>query len=241
MRSSLLLIVVPALSLAQVNECAEGFSECKEDCALEFSSVRPEVQKKLGKCLKKCAKKQTACEERELETRTNNLDQGALERAPASTDVDENGMPNRTTGRSDEGSGRRAPADDLRDDRGAPAEPTAPARKATPEPNKPPRAEVSEQELPKSSRTQLKTDEKEPAPVTEKPARRDPEPVVMTPKPDTRKKLDEDVRDDGPRREESVARREEAPAPKKAEKKKDDLPPPPPKPKEEDHDDLRNY
>lgn len=240
MRSLLLLSVIPALSLAQVNECAEGFSECKEDCALEFSSVRPEVQKKLGKCLKKCVKKQTACEERELETRTNNLEAGALDRAPGSSDVDENGMPNRTTGRGDDGAARRVPADELRDDRAALAETNTPARKAAPEPSKPPRGEVSDTELPKSSRTQLKTDEKAPAAVAEKPVSRDAEPAAVTSKPEPRKKLDEDVRDDGTRRDAPVARRED-PAPKKVEKKKDDLPPPPAKPKEEDHDDLRNY
>jgi hypothetical protein len=69
----------------------------------------------------------------------------------------------------------------------------------------------------------------------------EPEPAVMTPKPDTRRKLDEDMRDDGARKAEPVARREEPPPPKKVDKKKDDLPPAPSKPKEEDHDDLRNY
>jgi hypothetical protein len=226
-----LSVFVSAASFAQVNPCTEAFSECKEDCALEFSSVRPELQKKLGKCLKKCSKKLTTCEERELETRSNNLDEGALDKAPASGDVDENGMPNRTSGASSK-------RDELREEKSA--ESAAPPRKATEAPARPPRDEVSDSELPKSSRTQLKTDEKDARPVAEKPASPEPKPIVMTPKPETRKKLDEDVRDDGPLKDEPVARRDE-PAPKKVEKKKDDLPPPPPKPKEEDHDDLRNY
>lgn len=233
-RCSLLILLCPAVALAQVNECAEVFSECKEDCALEFSSVRPEVQKKLGKCLKKCVKKQTSCEERELETRTNNLDPGSLDKAPASTDVDDNGMPTRT-------SGRPAPKDDLRDD--TPAPPAAPTPKKGAAPSEEPRAareEVRESEVPKSSRTQLKTDEKE-ARASDPVRKTEPEPAVMTPKPDTRRKLDEDMRDDGARKAEPVARREEPPPPKKVDKKKDDLPPAPSKPKEEDHDDLRNY
>jgi hypothetical protein len=232
-RFSLLILFCPALATAQVNECAEVFSECKEDCALEFSSVRPEVQKKLGKCLKKCVKKQTSCEERELETRTNNLDPGSLDKAPASSEVDENGMPTRT-------SGRAAAKEDLRDDTAPPAAPTP--RKAA-APSEEPRAardEVRDAEVPKSSRTQLKTDEKE-ARVSEPVRKPEPEPVATSPKPEPRKKLDEDVRDDGARKAEPVARREEPPPPKKADKKKDDLPPAPAKPKEEDHDDLRNY
>lgn len=245
------LAVLPFTALAQVNECAEVFSECKEDCSIEHSSLRGDAPKKLNKCIKKCQKKFTTCEERELETKNNALEAGSLDKSPASSDVDESGMPTRTAVKksksTDDEERRPSPGDDLRDDRPAPApapEPkkSAKAPKAEPvEERRAPREEVRESEIPKSSRSELKVDPKEekkearaepPPPASKK---GEPEPIVMTPKADSKRPVDEDLRDDRPRASEP------APPPKKTERKKDDLPPPPPKAKEEDHDDLRNY
>ncbi|MCA2979745.1 MAG: hypothetical protein INH37_15840, partial [Myxococcaceae bacterium] len=232
---------------AQVNECAEAFLECKEDCALEFSSVRQEVQKQLGRCLKKCGKKRATCEERELETRANGLDPGALDRSPAATDVDENGMPNRTSGASPRADEPRAPPPS---DQAPTVEPAPVGRKPADDAAARTRpADEPAPEVPASSRTALKGDDRSPPVAAQKvpppaagepnpaaPAR-SPEPLVLTATPDTQKKLDEDVRDDA-----EAARRAEPPAPAPTKKKKNEgLPPPPAKPKEEDHDDLRNY
>lgn len=249
-----LMVLLPFAAVAQVNECAETFSECKEDCSIEHSSIRGDAPKKLNKCLKKCQKKFTTCEERELETKNNSLDNGSLDKSPVSGDVDEHGMPTRTavtkSKSTDDDERRPSPGDDLRDDRPAPA-PVEEAPKKTKKTkaseeseSRPPREEVRESELPKSSRTELKVvDEKKkesPPPVAAK--KTEPEPVaskktddaiVMTPKSESKKPAEEDLRDDRPRASE--------PPPKKTEKKKDDLPPAPAKPKEEDHDDLRNY
>lgn len=250
-----LLLLLPFTAAAQVNECAETFSECKEDCSLEHSSIRPDAPKKLNKCIKKCQKKFTTCEERELETKNNSLEAGSLDKSPVSGDVDEHGMPTRTTvtksKSTDDEDRRPSPGDDLRDDRPAPApveeapKKTTKKAKAEDSESRPPREEVRESELPKSSRTELKVvDEKKkepPAPVATKKSDPEPvaskktesEPIVMTPKAESKKPVEEDLRDDRPRATE--------PPPKKTEKKKDDLPPAPVKPKEEDHDDLRNY
>ncbi len=250
-----LLLLLPFTAAAQVNECAETFSECKEDCSLEHSSIRPDAPKKLNKCIKKCQKKFTTCEERELETKNNSLEAGSLDKSPVSGDVDEHGMPTRTTvtksKSTDDEDRRPSPGDDLRDDRPAPApveeapKKTKKAKASEDSESRPPREEVRESELPKSSRTELKVvDEKKaepPAPVATKKSDPEPvaskntgsEPIVMTPKAESKKPVEEDLRDDRPRTTE--------PPPKKTEKKKDDLPPAPVKPKEEDHDDLRNY
>lgn len=234
-----LTLLTPLAALAQVNECAEVAAECKEDCSIEHSSLRPDAPKKLNKCLKKCQKKFITCEERELETKNNSLEAGSLDKSPVSGDVDENNMPTRTAvkkAKTTDDEEKRAPlSEDLRDDRPAPApapEPVKTAKKPKAE-EAAPKEEVRESEIPKSSRTALKVDEKEAKkepPPAAKPS--EPEPIVMKPKAETRK--EEDLRDDRPKVEPPPVKKGDKP-------KKDDLPAAPPKPKEEDHDDLRNY
>lgn len=247
--------LLPLVAVGQVNECAEQFSECREDCSLEHSSIRGDAPKKLSKCIKKCQKKLTTCEERDLETKSNALEAGALDKSPVSGDVDEHGMPTRTAVKkaktTDDEERRPSPGDDLRDDRPAPApveEPKKTSKKTKadePEQRPPPREEVRESEIPKSSRTELKVAEPtkkdepkspEPEPKRSEPQAKkgEPDAIVMTPKAESKKPAEDELRDDRPRAS-------EPPPSKKPEKKKDDLPPPPSKPKEEDHDDLRNY
>lgn len=250
MRLLVLTSLLAVSAVAQVNECAELASECREDCSIEHSSIKGDAPKKLNRCLKKCQKKFTTCEERELETKNNALEAGSLDKSPVSTDVDEQGLPTRTAVKkaksTDDEERRPSPGDDLRDDRPAPAE-EAPKKssksaKAAEREPPPPREEVRESEVPRSSRTQLKVDEKEAAKETKKaeapPARRpEPEPVAASSKPEPKpepKRVEEDLRDDKPRAE-------PPPPPPKAKSRPDEPPPPKPKPKEEDHDDLRNY
>ncbi len=237
-RVLVLAVLMPMAALAQVNECAEAAAECKEDCSIEHSSLRPDAPRKLNKCLKKCQKKFTTCEERELETNNNSLEAGSLDKSPVSGDVDENNMPTRTavkTAKSTDEEEKRPPrSDDVRDDQPAPA-PAKTARKPKAEEAeaRAPRDEVRESELPKSSRTALKVDEKEAKtepPPAAKPG--EPEPIVMTPKAVSRK--EEDLRDDRPKVEPPPVKKSDKP-------RKDDPPAAPTKPKEEDHDDLRNY
>lgn len=222
---------------ARAGECDDDFSECKEDCLIQYGgSIRVEVKKKYDKCVKKCSKTARRCTERQMETKSNNLDEGALDGAPTSDQVDAEGMPTRDTG-SKKTPKKEAPIDhddDLRND--------APAHQGE---------ELPANEVPKSSRTSLKTDEKSGPPpepkkkseepraekVAEKPAEPqadEPTPIRMTPKKDDEKSAGDDLRDDGPREEKPAE--EEAPRPKRREKPKE----PPPK-KEEDHDDLRFY
>lgn len=218
---------------ARAGDCEDDFSECKEDCLIQYGgSIRVEMKKKYEKCVKKCTKTARRCTERQLETKANELDEGALDGTPTSDQVDAEGLPTRERKRKKE-----APVDhdeDLRHD--------APARQDE---------ALPADEVPKSSRTALKTDEKggppsEPkqqseAPKTEpvaaprpEPPADEPRPIVMTPKRDDGKSVGDDLRDDGPRERKPVE--EEAPRPRRRERPKE----PPPK-KEEDHDDLRFY
>lgn len=220
---------------ARAGECEDDYSECKEDCLIQYGgSIRVEVKKKYEKCVKKCSKVARRCTERQMETKANDLDEGALDGAPTSDQVDSDGMPTR-----DPGSKKKKVApidhdDDLRHD--------APAHQGE---------ELPADEVPKSSRTSLKTDEKSGPPpepkkkseapgaekVAEKPADApadEPAPIRMTPKKDDSKSPGDDLRDDGPREEKPAE--EEPPPRRRREKPKE----PPPK-KEEDHDDLRYY
>lgn len=234
------LLLAFALALAPLSaragECDDDFSECKEDCLIQYGgSIRVEVKKKYEKCLKKCSKTARRCTERQMETKSNNLDEGALDGAPTSDQVDADGLPTRDAA-SKKAPKKEAPVDhddDLRHD--------APAHQGE---------ELPADEVPKSSRSTLKTDEKsgpppeatkkreapKAEPVAEKRAEPadEPAPIRMTPKKDDGKSAGDDLRDDGPRDEKPAD--EEAPRPKRREKPKE----PPPK-KEEDHDDLRFY
>ena len=112
------LLLVGTPSLAQVNECQEVFSECREDCSIEHSSMKGNAPTKLNKCIKKCQKKLTACEEREVETKNNALEAGSLDKTPTSRDVDESGLPTRTSGKkssSDDEVRRPSPGDVARE------------------------------------------------------------------------------------------------------------------------------
>jgi hypothetical protein len=184
-----LALMLPTLSIAQVRECLEVFSECKEDCALEFASIRVENQKRLNKCLKRCAKKQTACEERELDARANHLDPHGSDKNVASGAVDEQGFPIRSEPKKMKGGGdetkRPSVSDGFRDDGAVSPRVEAPQTKPTPKSSddretRTPKEALRDNEVPSSSRTELKTDE--PAVRTASP--KSPEGVSNTPKPE---------------------------------------------------------
>jgi hypothetical protein len=224
----LLLTFTAALARAEA-ECDDDFTECKDDCVVEYGgSTRVEMKKLYEKCMKKCIKTVNRCTERVVETKNNKLDDGALDHSPGSDEVDKNNMPTRTSR-----PGKKPTAEPGGDEDNTPSKP---------------HDDLSDAEVPKSSRTQLKADgdkgnkvgskpppssKPEPA-AAEKdkpPAPKKEEPIRMELK---RKDADEDLRDDKPRQKDPEP--EPAPPPKKREEPK----PPPPK-KEEDHDDLRNY
>lgn len=95
MRCLPLLVVLVFLPTALwAGECEDGYSECQEDCLIQFGgSIRVEMKAKFVKCIKKCTKKSATCRERFNETKVNRLNEGALDRSPTSRDVDEFGMP----------------------------------------------------------------------------------------------------------------------------------------------------
>lgn len=224
----ILLALVPLTSWA--GECEENFSECQDNCMVEYGgSIREDIKAKFVKCVKKCGRTSTNCRERTHETKVNQLNDGALDKSPGSRDIDEDGMPilkKRPTDRASTG-------DDLRDDLPS-SEPAAkPERVAkSKKRSKKPKEEIPEDEVIKSDRTPIASErETAPSPPPPAPPPREtprepappPEPVVVKSKPPE------------PDREP-----EPAPPPPVAKKKYEEPPKPPPK-KEEDHDDLRNY
>lgn len=239
--TTLLALAVLAPQAALAGECEDDFAECKDDCLIQYGgSIRVEMKKKYDKCLKKCSKAGKRCTERQLETKSNNLDEGALDNAPTSDQVDSEGLPTReakaskTSDKAGKKAAKEAPA----------AYEDSPAEEAPPAPK---REALAEDEVPKSSRTSLKVDEKQapsPEPVKKEEPQPRPEPksekpaeeqvIKMTPKKDDGRSSGDDLRDDGPREDKPAE--EEAPRPKRREKQKE----PPPK-KEEDHDDLRYF
>jgi hypothetical protein len=220
-------LFLPAAALAE-SDCEDTFTECRDDCSLEFGgSIRVELKKKFDKCMKKCTKTANRCTERVMEAKSGGLEEGALDGAPTSDQVDENGIPTKTANTKKKKKVAAEPAveeDEPRSD--------TPAKKET----------LAESELPKSNRTQLKTDEPPPPPPRKEREVAKDEPAPA-PKKDviemkmTPKKEEEDLRDDKPRASSPPPRDEEPPPLPKKEKKKED----PPRKKEEDHDDLRFY
>lgn len=229
-----LLLLLPATAMA--GECEDDFAECQDDCLIQYGgSIKVEMKKKYDKCAKKCSKKARQCTERRMETRNNSLEEGSLDRAPTSDQVDSDGLPTREkpSRKTKKAAEPLDHDDDLKSD----------------EPSRP-KEELPADEVPKSSRTSLKVEEKKAPPAETKQAEAPKEPkepkedaratqedapvIRMTPKKDDGKSAGDDLRDDGPREESPAV--EEAPRPKRREKPKE----PPPK-KEEDHDDLRNY
>lgn len=234
LRFTVLLALCGALPALAQAECDDAFLECKDDCVIEFGgSVRVEMKKRYDKCMKKCVKTVNRCTERVLETKNNQLDEGALEGTTGSDEVDKDGLPNRTAGKKKKAVATEPAADDAAADE-------EPARK---------KEALREEEVPRSNRTSLKTDPRdEPAP-----AKRDEPPPAKKEEPAAKaksepviemklapRKEEDDLRDDRPRPAEpakKAAVEDEPPPPPKRREKKEE----PPKKKEEDHDDLRFY
>jgi hypothetical protein len=274
----LLLALVAAPAFA-APDCEDDFSECKDDCVIAYGgSTRLDMKRSFEKCMRKCSKVESLCTEHEVETSSNHLEEGALDRSPGSGEVDSNNMPTRTTvapkkpkkpaeSRANEAdedapkSSKKAPPVEARpndeekapkrEKKAAPVE--ANANEADEDAPAKPHEALHESEVPRSSRTQFKSEDDKPSKSGKsgkasaessksessggEKARRGRE---EQPKAE---RLDEDVRDDQPRAEKSPPRaepKEEAPPPraKRAEEKPKDAPPP--KHKDED-DDLRNF
>ena len=184
-----MLALLPALGWA--GECEDDFSECQELCSVQYGgSIRDEMKAKFVKCLSKCRGKALTCRERPTETKSNHLNDGALDRSPSSRDVDEFGMPilkKRPT--PDKPSTR----EELRDDDSPPpAKVSKQPKKTEPPPApqtvaKPKPKSLDDDDLSKSDRAPV---------VTERPAPREPEPAqVVKKKPppaETPKKTDDD-------------------------------------------------
>lgn len=237
----LLVVALSAAPALAAPDCEDDFSECKDDCVVAFGgSVRADMKKSFDKCMRKCIKKENTCTEHETETRTNQLEEGALDKSPGSDEVDSNNMPTRTTGGEP---GRKKK-------KKVTAEPSSPDGDPDEAPAKPKDA-LGETEVPRSARTKFKSEEEKPAPKPakeDKPKEREPEKVAderpsrgdddstvkveLKPKP-----AEEDLRDDRPAKREEP-REEERPVVKK---KVEDKPKEPPPKKRDDDDDLRNF
>jgi glucan-binding YG repeat protein len=122
-------------------DCEDEFSSCSEDCTMEFgSSARDEMKKRFAKCQKKCTKKERLCTERAVETRSGQLDEGSLEKSTSSRDGDEFGSPKARP---------QNKASDSRKPRGDDTEKVQ---------SKKSKGELEAEEIPKSTRSSLKTE-----------------------------------------------------------------------------------
>ncbi len=270
MRASPFVITALFLAAAPVragtlDECQDTYTECQDDCTVQYGgSIKDEAKKRIAKCLKKCTKAATICQERVVETATNHLEEGALNHAPGSDEVDEHGIPTRTSGgKAGAGDDSRRTTGDLRDD-GPEPEPKAQKGQGG-KAARAPREDVHPDEVVKSSRTSLgdappprkeppavKKDEDAPrstrtdldaAPVREEPKPRREEPRA---EPKEKHGNDEDLRDDGVRSGVAPPRKKDRDEerPRETVKPREtprETPKETPRPKEEDHDDLRNF
>jgi hypothetical protein len=236
--TALLTLFVLGSTAALAGDCEDDFAECQDDCLIQYGgSIRVEMKKQYDKCLKKCIKASKRCTERKLETASNNLDEGALDNAPTSDQVDALGLPTRD---------EKPAKDSKKPSKKAAADESAPYEDTQREEAVPKKEALSDDEVPKSSRTSLKVEDKKTTAPSEAPKDEPPKKaeraetmpsqdvvIRMTPKRDDGKSAGDDLRDDGPREAKPA---DEEPPRRRREKPKE----PPPK-KEEDHDDLRNY
>lgn len=133
-----LLLLSPLAALAE-GDCEDNFFECKDDCLIEFGgSIRVQMKKKYGKCMKKCTKVANRCTERVMETTASHLDEGALDGTPASDEERTGSKPRAKKKVAAEAPVADSPSDD------------EPVRK---------KEALTDSELPTSDRTTLKTDE----------------------------------------------------------------------------------
>ncbi len=208
----MVLLALSALAARAEPDCEEDFHVCKDDCVVEFGgSTQVKAKKALAKCLEQCHEKDTRCTELVMETKSNGLEDGALDHSPSSRDVDEHGLPTRTSG-----SGRDAVKPDPAD---------RPEKLRKPEP-------VEKVDKPGGSpRDDDKPEPKEPpAKKPAEPAKDSAEPQVIRLEP--KREKEDDLRDDKPRPAQKPTKVESRPAKAPDEK---------PRPKKDDDDDLRNY
>lgn len=221
------LLAVPAWA----DECTDDYAECKDGCLIEFGgSMQTAMKKKYEKCANKCTKNARRCSERVMETKNNQLDEGALDGTPASDEADRDGLPTRSGS-----GGKKKKARDTEDTSSG----------STNDDSSGPREALREDEVPRSNRTKLKVDESAAPPKKEEEPKQEDEPAqksdVIEMKLSKKKKSggDDELRDDGPRAQPKEEPREDAPPPRR--KKKEKTEDSSPKKREEDHDDLRNY
>jgi hypothetical protein len=181
-----LLLVVTAFAARAEPDCEEAFHVCKDDCVVEFGgSTQVKAKKSLAKCMEQCHEKDTLCTELVMETKSNNLEDGSLDHSPSSRDVDEHGLPTRTSGSA---------RDAVKPDEAQKAAPPEKAAKA----EKPERVE-------KPSPHDEKPAPKEPSAPPEK---AEPQVIRLEPK----REKEDDLRDDKPRPEQKPGKVEARPA-----------------------------
>lgn len=80
MERRLCVLVIALLSFAawggdspQLAKCAEDFDDCKENCSIDYGTSF-KLRAQLGKCMKKCGKKNNSCRSRTLELEQANIE-----------------------------------------------------------------------------------------------------------------------------------------------------------------------
>jgi len=161
------LLLVPYARAADISDCDDEFSECREDCTMQFGA-KTDGKKRFGKCTVKCDKKLNDCRERHLETKRNNLEEGSIAKSQSSRQSDEEDLRH-----SDAQPAKGAAADDDDD------KPKKKKKKSADD-DAPPPSKVSDDELVKSNRTRVS----EPPAPKEDPAPKSDEPKAQAKKDD---------------------------------------------------------
>jgi hypothetical protein len=174
------LALLPSLLFAfharagDISDCDDDYSECKEDCTMQFGA-KTDGKRKFGKCAVKCDKKLADCRERHMETKRNNLEEGSIAKSQSSRQSDEEDLRH-----ADSNADKAAAAASSKEDDD---EKPKKRSKKSPDDDAPPPSKVSDDEVVKSNRTKVSDTPPPPAKEDPPPKKKD-EPVAKAQRDD---------------------------------------------------------
>lgn len=74
-----LLLLLPLAGVAEASDCPEAFAECKDDCSLQYGSVRVEMKRRLAECVQRCEREAVRCTDESKDERAHALGEGTLD------------------------------------------------------------------------------------------------------------------------------------------------------------------
>lgn len=61
------MALVLSAGAARAADCAATYAECKEDCSLEYGSIRVEMKRRFAQCVTRCGEEAARCTEQEVD------------------------------------------------------------------------------------------------------------------------------------------------------------------------------